>query len=28
LARTGRADTGSLESAVSLAISLARHGDA
>jgi 4-hydroxythreonine-4-phosphate dehydrogenase len=28
LARTGRADTGSLESAVSLAISLVRHGDA
>jgi 4-hydroxythreonine-4-phosphate dehydrogenase len=28
LARTGRADTGSLESAVRLAISLARHGDA
>jgi 4-hydroxythreonine-4-phosphate dehydrogenase len=28
LARSGRADTGSLESAVSLAISLARHGDA
>jgi 4-hydroxythreonine-4-phosphate dehydrogenase len=28
LARTGRADTGSLEAAVSLAISLARHGDA
>jgi 4-hydroxythreonine-4-phosphate dehydrogenase len=28
LARTGRADTGSLESAVNLAISLARHGDA
>jgi 4-hydroxythreonine-4-phosphate dehydrogenase len=28
LARTGRADTGSLEAAVSLAISLAIHGDA